>query len=598
MPFFESLTDQTSFRLLGNIIDILLVWFVVYKLITVIKGTKAVQLLKGIFVIIIARLVTQALNLETLGWIMQQVLEWGFLAIIIIFQPELRRALEQLGRGRLFSSSTLNEESERNRLIEAMSKSVSYMAKRRIGALVSIERETGLSEYIETGIPMNSDLTSELMINLFIPNTPLHDGAVIVQKNRIAAAACYLPLSESPFISKELGTRHRAALGISEVTDAITIVVSEETGAISLTANGDLHRNLSLEDFEVKLRRIWFGVAQQEVTSSWWNWRRKRMDKMMDNRWFLRITALLLAFLLFFSVQAEDNSTGSTDTSRVSEVIEDVDLEIYHDNDLMVSGVPKTADLYLTGPVSIVQAALQLEDFTLFVDLRNLPLGEHQVPIQTENVSDQLTSRVDPAFVNVVIEERVSQEFRIDPDINDRMLAEGFVLDEVTVEPETVVVTGPKSMIDAISFVKATVSGEQGVNESFTTAARVRVLAEDLTKLENAEIEPEEVEVAVKVVEYSKTVPVRIEATGNVGVGISINNWTTSTKEIRIYGPKTVVDEMTEYVVEVDAASITAEDSTVDVELSIPTGASAVSPAQVTVEAEVVSDDSAQLPVD
>lgn len=276
MPFLENLTDQTPVGLLGNIIDVLLVWFVIYKLITVIKGTKAVQLLKGIFVIIIARLVTQALNLETLGWIMQQVLEWGFLAIIIIFQPELRRALEQLGRGKLFSSSTLNEESERNRLIEAMSKSVSYMAKRRIGALISIERETGLSEYIETGIPMNSDITSELMINLFIPNTPLHDGAVIVQKNRIAAAACYLPLSESPFISKELGTRHRAALGISEVTDAITIVVSEETGAISLTANGDLHRNLSLEDFEVKLRRIWFGAEQQEVALSWWNWRGKK----------------------------------------------------------------------------------------------------------------------------------------------------------------------------------------------------------------------------------------------------------------------------------------------------------------------------------
>jgi diadenylate cyclase len=276
MPFLENFNDQTPLEMAGNLIDILLVWFVIYKLITVIKGTKAVQLLKGIFFIIIARLVTQALNLETLGWIMQQVLEWGFLAIIIIFQPELRRALEQLGRGKLFSSSTLNEESERNRLIEAMSKSVSYMAKRRIGALISIERETGLSEYIETGIPMNSDITSELMINLFIPNTPLHDGAVIVQKNRIAAAACYLPLSESPFISKELGTRHRAALGISEVTDAITIVVSEETGAISLTANGDLHRNLSLEDFEVKLRRIWFGAEQQQTATSWWNWRGKK----------------------------------------------------------------------------------------------------------------------------------------------------------------------------------------------------------------------------------------------------------------------------------------------------------------------------------
>lgn len=277
MPFLDNFTNQTPLELLVNVIDILLVWFVVYKLITLIKGTKAVQLLKGIFFIVIAYLITQALNLETLGWIMQQVLNWGFLAIIIIFQPEMRRALEQLGRGKLFSSSTLNEESERNRLIEAMVKSVSYMAKRRIGALISIERETGLSEYIETGIPMNSDITSELLINLFIPNTPLHDGAVIIQRNRIAAAACYLPLSESPFISKELGTRHRAALGISEVTDAITVIVSEETGAISLTANGDLHRNLSLEDFEAKLRRIWFGAEQQQqADSSWWNWRGKK----------------------------------------------------------------------------------------------------------------------------------------------------------------------------------------------------------------------------------------------------------------------------------------------------------------------------------
>lgn len=276
MPFLENITDQAPLQLMGDILDILLVWFVLYKLITVIKGTKAVQLLKGIFFIIIARLITEALNLETLSWILQQVLNWGFLAIIIIFQPELRRALEQLGRGRLFSSSTLNEESERNRLIEALTKSVSYMAKRRIGALISIERETGLNDYIETGIQMNSDITSELMINLFIPNTPLHDGAVIVQKNRIAAAACYLPLSESPFISKDLGTRHRAALGISEVTDAITIVVSEETGAISLTANGDLHRNLSLEDFETKLRRVWFGAEEEQAAASRWNWRGKK----------------------------------------------------------------------------------------------------------------------------------------------------------------------------------------------------------------------------------------------------------------------------------------------------------------------------------
>lgn len=270
---FSQFTDNEVVRLFLNILDILLVWYVIYKGLTLIRGTKAVQLLKGIFVIFIIRVATVVLGLETLGWITNQIIDWGFLAIIIIFQPEIRRALEQIGRGKLFSrSSNLKEEQEQDRLIQAMTKSVGYMAKRRIGALISIEKDTGLTDYIETGIPMNSEISSELMINIFIPNTPLHDGAVIVQKHRIAAAACYLPLSENPFISKELGTRHRAAIGISEVTDAITIIVSEETGGISLTVNGDIHRDLSLEEFEVRLRRAWFGDTTDNGTPKW-NWR-------------------------------------------------------------------------------------------------------------------------------------------------------------------------------------------------------------------------------------------------------------------------------------------------------------------------------------
>ncbi|MGB2991192.1 MAG: diadenylate cyclase CdaA [Paenisporosarcina sp.] len=276
MPFIDQFTDLTPVNALVNILDVLLVWFVIYKIFTLIKGTKAVQLLKGIFVIIIVRVLTQTFGLDTLGWMMQKIIDWGFLAVIIIFQPELRRALEQIGRGKLFARTSLQEAEEQNRLIEAISKSVSYMAKRRIGALISIERETGLNDYIETGIKMHSEITSELLINIFIPNTPLHDGAVIMQKNKIAAAACYLPLSESPFISKELGTRHRAALGISEVTDAITIIVSEETGAVSLTSNGDLHRNLSIEEFEKRLRKVWFGPEPELVSTSKWTWGRKK----------------------------------------------------------------------------------------------------------------------------------------------------------------------------------------------------------------------------------------------------------------------------------------------------------------------------------
>ncbi|AYC30562.1 diadenylate cyclase CdaA [Paenisporosarcina cavernae] len=276
MAFLEEFVGTTPVSVLVNLLDMLLVWFVIYKIITLIRGTKAVQLLKGIFVIIIARILTDVLGFDTLGWMMQKIIDWGFLAIIIIFQPELRRALEQIGRGKLFARTNMQEAEEQNRLIEAMTKSISYMAKRRIGALISIERETGLSEYVETGIPMNSDITSELLINIFIPNTPLHDGAVVMQKSKIAAAACYLPLSESPFISKELGTRHRAALGLSEVTDAITIVVSEETGAVSLTANGDLHRNLSMEEFEARLRKMWFGPEPETTPSSIWTWRGKK----------------------------------------------------------------------------------------------------------------------------------------------------------------------------------------------------------------------------------------------------------------------------------------------------------------------------------
>ncbi|MBM7609518.1 diadenylate cyclase CdaA [Ureibacillus composti] len=276
MQIIEQFIDLTPVSVVFSFLDVLLVWYVIYKLLTLIKGTKAVQLLKGLFFIVIARIVTEIFALDTLGWLLQEVIDWGFLAIIIIFTPEIRRALEQIGRGKIFQRATNQLEDEQSRLIEAMKKAVSYMAKRRIGALISIEKETGLNEYIETGIKLDADITSELLINIFIPNTPLHDGAVIMKKDKITAAACYLPLSESPFISKELGTRHRAALGLSEVTDAITIVVSEETGAVSLTRNGNLYRNLSIEEFEEQLRKMWFGPDQDSEVASKWTWRGKK----------------------------------------------------------------------------------------------------------------------------------------------------------------------------------------------------------------------------------------------------------------------------------------------------------------------------------
>lgn len=183
----------------------------------------------------------------------------GVLALIVIFQPEIRRALEQLGRGsflKRYTSNTYSKDEEK--LIQSVSKAVQYMAKRRIGALIVFEKETGLQDYIETGIAMDSNISQELLINVFIPNTPLHDGAMIIQGTKIAAAASYLPLSDSPKISKSLGTRHRAAVGISEVSDAFTVIVSEETGDISVTFDGKLRRDISNEIFEELLAEHWF----------------------------------------------------------------------------------------------------------------------------------------------------------------------------------------------------------------------------------------------------------------------------------------------------------------------------------------------------
>ncbi|WAA09383.1 diadenylate cyclase CdaA [Fervidibacillus albus] len=276
MPFANFFADFTIWDYISSIVDILVVWYFIYKIFMIVRGTKAVQLINGIFIILILRGMSDLLGLNTLGWLMSEVIDWGFLAIIIIFQPELRRALEQLGRGKIFTRSKQKEAEILEEMVRAIVKASEYMAKRRIGALISIAKETGLNDYIETGIAMNAKVTSELLINTFIPNTPLHDGALIIQNNEIKAAACYLPLSENPFISKELGTRHRAALGISEVTDSLTVVISEETGAISVAKNGELHHDISLEELERMLKA---GLVKKEETPTTMNFWSKWVKK-------------------------------------------------------------------------------------------------------------------------------------------------------------------------------------------------------------------------------------------------------------------------------------------------------------------------------
>lgn len=235
-----------------NLIDILVIWFLIYELMVLVRGTRAVQLFKGIIIIIVVKLISWYIGLTTVSWVMDQIINWGVIAMVVIFQPEIRRGLEHLGRGTMFTRT--KTENEEEALITQLDQAIQYMSKRRIGALIAIEMDTGLEEYIETGIPLDAEVTGALLINTFIPNTPLHDGAVIIKGGRIAVAAAYLPLSDSKLIPKELGTRHRAAVGISEVTDALTIVISEETGGVSITKDNELIRDMTQENYLKFLR--------------------------------------------------------------------------------------------------------------------------------------------------------------------------------------------------------------------------------------------------------------------------------------------------------------------------------------------------------
>ncbi|WP_127586821.1 diadenylate cyclase CdaA [Paenibacillus koleovorans] len=257
----------------NDVVDILIVSYVIYKLILLVRGTRAVQLLQGIFVVVLTWALSIWFKLNTLKWMMDQMFTLGVLAVIIIFQPELRRALEQLGRGRLFSRSSTTEDQDITQRIGHILKALNHLAKRKIGALVVFERNTGLGDYVESGIPIASQITSELLINIFIPNTPLHDGAVIIRNGQIMAAGCYLPLSENPFISKELGTRHRAAIGMSEVSDAVCVVVSEETGQISLALNGQIVRDIKEESLVSKLYEELRPKAKSKEKTPFWKWK-------------------------------------------------------------------------------------------------------------------------------------------------------------------------------------------------------------------------------------------------------------------------------------------------------------------------------------
>ena len=239
-----------------SIVDILVVAYIFYKGYMLMKETRAEQLLKGIIFVVILIPISYLFRLEMLYYILNKTLTIGVLAIIIIFQPEIRRALEHLGRTAFEDMYNIQDKEERNNVVNEIVTAVSNLAETKTGALIAIEQGTGIGEIISTGTILDANITANLLENLFVVNTPLHDGATIIRRNKILAAGCVLPLTNDNNINKKLGTRHRAAIGLSENSDALVIVISEETGVISLAINGRLTRNYDREKLKVILLKI------------------------------------------------------------------------------------------------------------------------------------------------------------------------------------------------------------------------------------------------------------------------------------------------------------------------------------------------------
>lgn len=255
-----------------DILDIVVVAYFLYRLHLMMKNTRAATLAKGLLELLVFMVICRYLNLHVISWLLEKSMTVILVALPVVFQPELRRALEQIGRGKLFHKTSELDEQEFEDMLDSVAHATKIMSKNKVGALMVFERSTGLEDRIETGVAVDGIVSSGLIQNIFVKDTPLHDGAVIIRGKRIIAACCLLPLTENRNLSQELGTRHRAAIGLSEQSDAIVLVVSEETGAVSIARNGELMRYLTVDDVKEILRNSILRPNMTDKTSF--------MDKM------------------------------------------------------------------------------------------------------------------------------------------------------------------------------------------------------------------------------------------------------------------------------------------------------------------------------
>ena len=322
------------------------------------------------------------------------------------------------------------------------------------------------------------------------------------------------------------------------------------------------------------------------------------MDKFMESRWFMRIVGLMLAFILYLSVNFDDiqktANNNSGNSQNAIETIQNVPLEVFYDKEnLEVSGLPDTVNVTVEGSKAIVQQAKTVKDFQVYVDLNDIGIGEHQVEIQIQNISDKLKVKLDPEFVNVSVQEKVTEEFKVEPKFNESILSNGYEAEGLAVDPKTVKVTGSKDEVERIAYVIATLDVDEEINDNVTGEARIQVLDREYNKLD-VQVDPEVVDVTVSVVNPSKTVPVTLKQKGSLPKGTTLESISVEPKEATVFGRQDVLDTVEELLAEVDLSKIT-KDSTITVPLALQDGLNKVTPEEVKVRIDVNTTEEKQL---
>lgn len=479
-----------------DVIEVLIVSLVVYRLMVSFRGTRATAIIKGLVLLVVARGLSLLLGLPMISWLLEQATTVILVALPVVFYPELRRTLERLGRRPILRPFTSLGSDDLDKFEAELLRAVRWFATNRIGALIVLERDVGLDEYVETGVRVEALVTAELLMTTFYPNTALHDGAAIIRGDRIVAAGCFLPLTESPGVDAELGTRHRAAVGVTEESDACVVVVSEETGAISLAMDGQLERGLSDDELRRRIREAF--RQERPFTLSKIGGEFKRVRGRSAGKGPLRVRrlwlyALALSVVLWVLAPRPEGLPAEQSTSVDRPVVSAIEVRGLA-RDVSVVHMREWATLELRSSQS--GAAIDGEQIQVYVDLSGRGEGTHTVPVVVVPPLGVQVLEVEPQFVDVRLERLITRELPV------RVAAYGLPpaarFEVVSAMPVVVQVEGTREQLDRVLEVVAPVRVAAG-GGTFSGSVTLQAVDAGGAPVAGVHIVPDQAEVVVAV---------------------------------------------------------------------------------------------------